>query len=133
MIPTPPQPPPRPSAGPDMTDLVISEQMQRKLFGVEKYGMPLRANNGRSPLIDAYHESLDHSLYLRQAIEENRPSRAKLRAMLLLKYDAVRGASPQEALRDVIEPFLNLVYSDTEADEEWELRAEEATSRVRRP
>ncbi len=46
-------------------DLVVREQV-----GVQRYGTPLYANNGRDALRDAYEEAVDLALYLRQAIEE---------------------------------------------------------------
>ena len=45
----------------------LDERMEK---GIETYGMPLRAWNGRDALVDAYEEALDLACYLRQAIEE---------------------------------------------------------------
>jgi hypothetical protein len=45
----------------------------RKAFGISKYKKPLRAHNGRNPMVDAYQESLDLVVYLRQAVEEGYP------------------------------------------------------------
>ena len=45
----------------------LDERMEK---GIETYGMPLRAWNGRDALQDAYEEALDLCCYLRQAIEE---------------------------------------------------------------
>lgn len=55
----------------DIADLVIEDIKKRKEFGVRKYGVPLRAHNGRSALQDAYEEALDLAHYLKQAIEEH--------------------------------------------------------------
>jgi hypothetical protein len=49
---------------------VIRDIEQRRLVGIERYGTPLQAHNGRNPLVDAYQESLDQTTYLRQALEE---------------------------------------------------------------
>jgi hypothetical protein len=73
------QPPPAPNAGPAISDLVMADLAQRKRLGIERYGMPLQAHNGRDALIDAYQECLDMALYLRQAIEEH-SSMATLKA-----------------------------------------------------
>jgi hypothetical protein len=43
---------------------------ERRKMGIAKYGTELKANNGRSALIDAYQEALDLCLYLKQAIIE---------------------------------------------------------------
>jgi len=45
---------------------------ERKKIGVERYGQPLQAHNGRDALRDAREEVLDLLVYLRQAIEEGR-------------------------------------------------------------
>jgi hypothetical protein len=51
-------------------ELVIADMDKRNQFGIEKYGTPLQAHNGRDALQDAYEEVLDLAVYLRQAIEE---------------------------------------------------------------
>jgi hypothetical protein len=56
--------------GQHVTCLVVSDLERRKVVSLKKYGVPLRANNGRNALIDAYQEALDLALYLRQAIAE---------------------------------------------------------------
>lgn len=56
--------------GADITDLVMHDLADRREAGIKKYGTSLRAFNGRNALIDAYQESLDQCLYLRQRIEE---------------------------------------------------------------
>ena len=63
------QVPPRPSTG-DVWLLVLKDMENRRLHGIEKYGVPVQPHNGRDPLIDAYQEALDLCVYLRQAIEE---------------------------------------------------------------
>lgn len=51
-------------------NLVIADMQERDRLGMERYGKPLVANNGRDALRDAYEEALDLAVYLRQAIEE---------------------------------------------------------------
>lgn len=53
-------------------DLVLSDIKERNLQGIQKYGSPLQAFNGRNPLIDAYQKALDLVVYLRQTIEEQK-------------------------------------------------------------
>ena len=55
---------------PDLWPLVIKDMTERDRLGRAKYGTPLRSFNGRDPLVDAYQEALDLSVYLRQEIEE---------------------------------------------------------------
>ena len=63
------QRPPQPSTG-DVWLLVLKDMEERRLHGIEKYGVPVQPHNGRDPLVDAYQEALDLCVYLRQAIEE---------------------------------------------------------------
>ena len=65
------QQPPRPSDG-DVWLLVLRDMEERRLHGIEKYGVPVQPGNGRDPLVDTYQEALDLCVYLRQAIEERR-------------------------------------------------------------
>jgi len=63
------EPSPIQSTG-DIWKDVQSDMEQRRKFGINKYGTPLQAHNGRNPLVDAYQEALDLVVYLKQAIEE---------------------------------------------------------------
>ena len=56
--------------GAPILGMVLADLTNRALEGKEKYGEALKANNGRSALVDAYQEALDLAMYLRQAIEE---------------------------------------------------------------
>lgn len=76
------QPPPRPSGGPAIADLVVADIQERKRVGIERYGTPLQAGNGRDALVDAYQEDLDRIQYTRQAIEERRAERRATRALV---------------------------------------------------
>ncbi len=49
---------------------VMQDLLSRAETGVQKYGTPLKPNNGRDALLDAYQEALDLCMYLRQAIDE---------------------------------------------------------------
>lgn len=71
------EPAPKKSDG-DVWLEVISDMNARRLMGIEKYGTPLQAKNGRNALIDAYQEVLDLAVYLKQKIiEENENIEAK--------------------------------------------------------
>lgn len=72
---TEPQPAPT-GNGRDVTDMVLDDLKVRREAGTKKYGTSLRTNNGRNPLVDAYQETLDLALYLRQAIEDIRHTNA---------------------------------------------------------
>lgn len=64
------QPPPKRNDTTPIVTLVKQDLDERMKKGVETYGMPLRAWNGRDALVDAYEEALDLCCYLRQAIQE---------------------------------------------------------------
>lgn len=64
------QPPPTPSSGPCIQDLVIEDIRERTRLGIERYGTVLRPHNGRDALRDAYEEAMDLVIYLRQVIAE---------------------------------------------------------------
>lgn len=64
------QPLPVPNGSRDIQSLVMEDIARRRQVGVERYGTPLQAHNGRDALRDAYEEALDLAMYLRQAIEE---------------------------------------------------------------
>lgn len=64
------QPKPRANDTTPIIDLVKSDLEERRRKGIETYGTPLRAWNGRDALQDAYEEALDLCCYLRQVIEE---------------------------------------------------------------
>lgn len=50
--------------------LVVRDMVERDRVGRERYGVPLRAFNGRDGLRDLYEELLDAVVYLRQVLEE---------------------------------------------------------------
>jgi hypothetical protein len=68
------QPKPTPNDSAHITDLVVQDLHDRKKIGIQRYGTPLQANNGRNALLDAYEEALDLCQYLRQKLEEQRLS-----------------------------------------------------------
>ena len=63
------QPTPR-GTGKEIGKLVLHDIEKRIEKGVDTYGEPLKAYNGRNALVDAYEEALDLAIYLRQVIEE---------------------------------------------------------------
>jgi hypothetical protein len=54
----------------DVFALVHDDLEARNRVGYREHGEPLRTNNGRDALWDAYEEALDLAVYLRQAIWE---------------------------------------------------------------
>ena len=65
-----PEPEPTTGTGRSIHDTVIDDMVERKAFGLKKYGTELQAHNGRDALVDAYQEALDLVVYLRQEIAE---------------------------------------------------------------
>lgn len=64
------QPAPIPNDQPSIQGMVRADLEQREQVGIQRYGTPLQAHNGRDALRDAYEEALDLACYLRQAIAE---------------------------------------------------------------
>jgi len=64
------QPMPTPNGRPSVQGMVIDDLETRLRVGIQRYGTPLQAFNGRDALRDAYEEALDLACYLRQAIAE---------------------------------------------------------------
>lgn len=55
---------------PDIQTLVIADIESRKAIGIERYGTALQPFNGRDSLRDAYEESIDLAMYLKQTMVE---------------------------------------------------------------
>ncbi len=91
-----PQPNPVNPSGPEIFSLVIADLKERDALGRRNYGGDLHAIDGRDHLVDAYQESLDQSIYLRQEIEERvilRAEIARLRMVLeRIREDAREGS-----------------------------------------
>ena len=66
-----PQPKPINDSGVIVIDMVVRDMCDRKQFGLDKYGTALCSNNGRNALIDAYQETMDLMVYLKQQILES--------------------------------------------------------------
>jgi hypothetical protein len=60
---------PSESDDPSIPQLIIKDMIEREQHGIAKYGQPVKARNGRDPLVDAYQETLDQLVYIRQEIE----------------------------------------------------------------
>ena len=67
-----PQIAPIPNNEPGIADLVIKDILAKKEAGLQKYGVPLQAFNGRNPIVDAYQEAIDLTKYLKTILEESR-------------------------------------------------------------
>lgn len=66
------QPPPKKTNLEPTWNLVIEDMKKRNQEGIEKYGVPLTPNNGRSSLQDLYEELLDAVVYTKNMIEEEK-------------------------------------------------------------
>ena len=66
------QPKPTPNNSEPIVDQVIKDLQERKKVGIERYGTPLQANNGRDALQDLYEELLDAVQYIKQVMEERK-------------------------------------------------------------
>lgn len=68
------QPMPTPNGRGSIQALVRADLDEREQVGIQRYGTPLQAFNGRDALRDAYEEALDLACYLRQAMAEREAS-----------------------------------------------------------
>lgn len=66
----PEQPPPIPNDERPVWEQVMEDMSARNQFGIKEYGVALQIFNGRNALQDAYEESLDKTVYLKQALLE---------------------------------------------------------------
>lgn len=64
------EPAPLVGDGPSAHQKVRADTLARMKWGIEKYGTPLRPNNGRNPTQDGYEEALDLAAYLAQMLME---------------------------------------------------------------
>lgn len=69
------QPTPK-GEGQPIYEMVIDDIKERAEIGRETYGEPLKANNGRKPLVDMYQEMLDGVQYLKQHLVEQEETMA---------------------------------------------------------
>jgi hypothetical protein len=79
----------------DIADLVIEDIKTRKIMGEKKYGVPLRANNGRNALQDLYEELQDATQYCRQMLEEGED------LLAYIKECKERGYEPRTILEQI--------------------------------
>lgn len=63
---------------PDIQSMVIADVEARRQLGIQRYGTPLQADNGRNALVDAYEEVLDLACYLKQRIVEEETGRGRV-------------------------------------------------------
>lgn len=65
-----PQPDPEPNDSTPVVDQLQDYLDARKALGIERYGVPLQAHNGRDALVDAFEEAVDLCVYLGQVLIE---------------------------------------------------------------
>lgn len=87
------QPLPKPGKE-NVTERLIEHIQARAAKGLETYGRPLEAFNGRDPVLDALDEALDLAQYLMQLKLE----REHLIKVLAQAYDALIEPVPEKAL-----------------------------------
>ncbi len=78
------QPDPDPGATKDILPLVMADYEARIRLGTQRYGQPLRVDNLRDHLQDAYEEALDQTGYLKAAMVLWEEMRQKMESIYLL-------------------------------------------------
>lgn len=64
------QPAPVANQHPPIVPQVIADMEARMQLGIQRYGVALQPENGRDALRDAYEESMDQTIYLKQLLVE---------------------------------------------------------------
>jgi hypothetical protein len=95
------QPAPIANDSTPIVDLVVADLAERKRVGIERYGVPLQAFNGRDALWDLYEELLDACQYIRQAIEERNVAKAA-EMVAGATGDVGVGAIPESVIKAVL-------------------------------
>ena len=106
--PNTPEPLPERNDLPAVWDLVLEDIKARDVIGVRKYGTRLQPFNGRDSLKDAYQESLDQTVYLRQRIyeeESTRPTRSWQTACSAWALDFFRAARERPLIAKLLLRF----------------------------
>lgn len=75
------QPLPQTSDRPFIQDAVIADIEARKQVGIQRYGTPLQAFNGRNTVLDWYEELLDAATYGKQLLTEREEMRVAFGAI----------------------------------------------------
>lgn len=102
------QAPPTESEG-DVWLLVLEDMEERRQHGIREYGTPLQPHNGRDALIDAYQETLDLAVYLRQQMAEDEAPRRRLYDIQVGLLDLLGMVDAMPADVDVIELRTKIV------------------------
>ena len=103
-----PQPAPVSNTSTPIWELVIEDMKRRNELGIERYGTPLQAHNGRIALLDLYQELLDAAVYCRQEMKERENWEAKYTMLKwavidLVKQHFEKGETYDRELADVCE------------------------------
>lgn len=112
------QPEPKPNDNESVHDLVVKDVLQRKDFGLEKYGTILQAGNLRDAIKDSYEEILDHVCYMRAYLEETKDAVVLPRSFVTEVVNALKVG------RDVALEALRHEEEDGEVDDEDKARAD---------
>ena len=113
-----PQPPPSPESIRDVLPLVMQDYEARIRYyaGPEHYGVPLRIDNLRDHLRDAYAEALDQTGYLKAAMVLWDEMRATMEQVHRLSTRAITSTitDPWEYTRSGLEEVLRQIQMLTE-------------------
>lgn len=80
----------------EILNQTINDMRQRDNIGLSRYGCRLRPHNGRDALIDAYQESLDLAVYLKQQIMERQDAFARMKETAIKEAKAVACAEVEK-------------------------------------
>lgn len=104
------QPLPVVTDGVFVQDLVIEDIEARKETGIQRYGTPLQAFNGRNVDQDLYEELIDATTYLRQKLVERQALNDSVVGLTRLLEDLLGPDLPEAAWE-----YLNTLYAGTKS------------------
>lgn len=108
-----PEPEPIQNSHPAVWDLVVADMRERDQMGEKKYGTRLQPFNGRNSLVDAYQESLDLAVYLRQTLYELEALRAKNERLRAGIEEVLIQTPGQDAMRSFAFTALSMLLEET--------------------
>lgn len=94
-------------------DRTMADMRQRDDLGRTRYGTRLQPHNGRDALIDAYQESLDLAVYLRQKILERKDDLARIKEAAIKDARAIVAAEFEGQVRRLREHLVVCLASSS--------------------
>jgi len=99
----------------DLANEVKQDIENRIIKGVQTYGERLKPFNGRDALLDAYEESLDMTLYLKQALTEKQA--IQVQAKVKVNFVEDEKEVLKKLINSKIDELSNLLHYNNEDED----------------